>query len=344
MVARDIFNKELSCCQTAISKMRNDGFDRKIPIPMLILIGCISLLMCSSYLYLPSANGSASVNGTASGNSSTCNAFSQASRESPGLTDSGQTSQGVGASYVVGNTDPPIAIPAGSSGSDSYGTHWYAGSQSHGIGADACVAVTAVSTPSGLPRSGDFYYVLLSVFDNTGSYDQVGFTADHGVWRLTYSTSSSACPPNTKYYTFFPMNLNLSTLYSFGIEVANATLPSSYVLFYAINTGERHILWNVTVPEKGVENLEISRIGHCDSYNYQNYEEVWNTTYKNGKPNFDFNFALNFFCETITCSKPVFPVWKPVYENTTEGSVPAGVKVKITSGPDCSKCVVDISN
>jgi hypothetical protein len=65
---------------------------------------------------------------------------------------------------------------------------WYAGSQcTWNTSRSAQTVGVTLTTPNSAPRSDEFYYVLLSVFDSAGSYDQIGFSNNHGSWGITNS-------------------------------------------------------------------------------------------------------------------------------------------------------------
>lgn len=310
----------------------------------------ITLLMCGPYFYLPSINGSTSANIAAS---SICSAFSSTNRVSSLAANSGlkvpyPTENGtIAYSTVLTSADPVSSHQSAVPNVKVKTTHWYAGSESE-TDADACVIVTEIDTPSKPPPSGDVYFVGASVYDNTGSYDQIGLDAYHGAWMLGYSFTSGKCGENysSSIGGAGAGKLNLSTPYIFGIEAANATLKTSYLLFYAINGLENHILWNTTVYKSDLEYLVISKLScKAEKENYQNYEEVYNVTEKSGAPNFNFAFTDNFFCENIQCSPAYYPSWTPlIWPYNSSYTVPSVVKVKITGSSVCSKCVVNIHN
>ncbi|MGQ4833805.1 MAG: hypothetical protein ACP6IS_07905 [Candidatus Asgardarchaeia archaeon] len=65
--------------------------------------------------------------------------------------------------------------------------HWWAGVVSRYSHPTAVYISFQHETPNYKPTSNEFIYVLISVFDNNGSYDQIGFAAWHGSWKIVYS-------------------------------------------------------------------------------------------------------------------------------------------------------------
>jgi hypothetical protein len=70
-----------------------------------------------------------------------------------------------------------------------YDTHWYAGGVRPWWASteNASTINVSITVPSSAPRSDEFYYVILSAWDNNGSYNQIGFADDYGIWGLSYS-------------------------------------------------------------------------------------------------------------------------------------------------------------
>lgn len=218
-----------------------------------------------------------------------------------------------------------------------YNTHWYAGSLYTGKTSKAYNVLAGMVTPSSPPKANEFYYVLLSVFDNVGSYNQIGISDDFGVWGLTVSYTTGACP-NLHYFTSADiMNLNLSTSYVFAINEGNSSTPLNVIQFELINPSESHF-WFFNVAETGAQYLIISKEDSCGTsampdkaINYQNYEEVYNTSKVNGVPNFDFTFSLNEWCLNDPCTMYAAAQWKAWTSADYPYTVPKGVKVQ-TSG------------
>jgi|GEM_PF-3986863 len=185
---------------------------------------------------------------------------------------------------------PPAAIPCCGL-SPSYTSHWYAGAvwaSSNQV--TSTKLTTEIKIPSELPPSGDFYYVLVSVFDNGGSYDQLGISADFGVWGLTYSYTSNACAGSpTYYYNPGAISLKPGITYTFKMTFISGTL--SFEVFQGTNQ-----VWSLSVKTGGT--YFVLANSYCGYYNYTDYEEVYYTTYQpypsdSSGAGFNFMFPVN---------------------------------------------------
>lgn len=65
--------------------------------------------------------------------------------------------------------------------------HWWAGVVSKNFYPAAVYVSFQHETPDQDPADNEFIYVLISVFDNNGSYDQIGFAAQNKEWKIIYS-------------------------------------------------------------------------------------------------------------------------------------------------------------
>lgn len=234
---------------------------------------------------------------------------------------------------------PPIPPAVNSSNGPQVGTHWYAGTEYKGTSGNALLMGTEITTPSSLPNSKEFYYVLLSAFDNTGSYDQIGISDDWGVWGFTYSWTSGSLCNLTYYYNADALTLNASTDYIFGMGIfANTTANRYYVAFDISSKTELLYSVYLQTSDSSLTSLLATRTysaSSCEAPNYQNYEEVWNTTKAGGVPNFNFNFATNYWCSgtplSNNCNSPTFTTWKAWKFAGPGFTVPKKVKVVLGS-------------
>jgi hypothetical protein len=194
---------------------------------------------------------------------------------------------------------------------------WYAGSLcTWNTNHTAQTVGVTLTTPNSAPRSDEFYYVLLSVFDSAGSYDQIGFSNNHGSWGLTNSWTTG--PANNLTFHYFANNYWLfqGVTYSFNISAQNGMVK------FACYQGDSKI-WSSDVPTGG-DYLILSK--SYEGYpNYMNYEEIWHTSENRGTPDFDFKFISNNWRSldgTINASTD----WTPYY-----WSAPVNVNVEITN-------------
>jgi hypothetical protein len=191
--------------------------------------------------------------------------------------------------------------------------HYYAGAAYEGTNTTATELAVDIEVPQDVPQSGDFYYVLLSAFDDGQSYDQVGFANDMGVWGVSYSTSSPC--GSTYYFSPDAYNLSAGTTYRFGMSISLGTvtftvapLGGSAVWSYSATTGGRSFV--------------LSEYYQCESYvdiDYTDYEEVDQTTAP--EPPYDFVFANN------TAGTSPVDIWGPLY-----ASAPAAISVAVQAG------------
>jgi outer membrane protein assembly factor BamB len=152
----------------------------------------------------------------------------------------------------------------------------------------------SITVPTSAPEPDEFYYVLLSAWDNAGSYDQIGFADAWGTWGLTYSWTVGD-PRDYSSYRFTPnaMALSPGVTYTFYI-----TTQSGVTNFTAYQGATQ--VWSYNAPTGG-DYLILSNTYSGwggDWYNYQNYEEVWQASYPGGSPDFDFYFYNNYWVST----------------------------------------------
>ncbi|MFI5419195.1 MAG: hypothetical protein ACHQ2Y_09945 [Candidatus Lutacidiplasmatales archaeon] len=168
--------------------------------------------------------------------------------------------------------------------SNIYFRHWYAGAQYSGPNRTASQLSVRVQLPDAVPSSTEFYYVLLSAWDSAGSYDQVGFSNDLGVWGWTTSFTT-ACAGSYN-YSANQRALTPGVAYTFGMSLSNGTIN-----FTVAAAGKT--IASVTGTTGGTGFLEQPwySCGGTTWFGYENYEEVYYTVQK--VPSFDFTFLHN---------------------------------------------------
>jgi hypothetical protein len=140
-----------------------------------------------------------------------------------------------------------------------------------------------------MPRSDEFYYVLLSAWDSAGSYDQIGFSDTYGVWGLTYAWTTGPPRNPTYHYSSNAKAVSLGLAYTFCITTQDgfahfvAYLGSSQFWFLDTPTGGKYLV------------VQNSYAGY---YGYTDYEEVWQTHVPGGSPDFNFYFYNNYWVST----------------------------------------------
>lgn len=218
----------------------------------------------------------------------------------------------------------PVQIPS-NPGPDYY--HWYAGGVYTGTSGTATQVNSNVTVPGGAPPTkNQFYYVILSIWDNTGSYDQIGFTNDNGIWGLAYSYTTglngTTCSGTLSYhYKADAKTLTAGATYDFFI-----TIKSGTVYFTVYSSGSE--IFSLKT-KNGATSFSVSET-FCGYYNYTVYEEAYMNT-ATAVPNHNFDFSKNQFGPGGN-----LPTWTPFTISS-----PAKVHVKV-SGTDDSKA--DIIN
>jgi hypothetical protein len=186
---------------------------------------------------------------------------------------------------VPAPVEPPIACSDKGADCESY--HWFAGGWYNSSSGQSDVNRTFgyLDVPRGPANSHQFYYVLVSIFDDSGSYDQLGFSDDNGVWGLTESYTTGSCTDPTYWF----------------VEDAKTLEPDRYLFEIDITGGLIHFLvgtnlldlgsvWNDTEsPGVKVQYL-LATPSYCDTYYaYTLYEEVYSSN-ATDTPTYDFNF------------------------------------------------------
>ncbi len=129
---------------------------------------------------------------------------------------------------------------------------------------DARAVSTFLKVPDASPTTDSFYSVLMSVWDNAGSYDQIGFTSYNGNWTLTVSTTTY-CDAATL------INYDLSSL-SPGVtyEFVMFLTTSGYVTF---DVYQGSTIVGGTVADTGASTFLVSEYYTCDSTQYYDFTD-----------------------------------------------------------------------
>ena len=152
-----------------------------------------------------------------------------------------------------------------------------------------------IRVPDDLAQANSFYYVLLSVWDNAGSYDQIGLANDYGTWGLAYSWTSYCA--GTYYYSPDALTLQPGQSYDFVMSVS-----SGQVVFAAYYTSNATLVWSYSADTGGTD-FQIGEFYSCDfglAEDYTNYEEVYNTP--GPVPPYEFFFTYNYVGSSLETS------------------------------------------
>lgn len=232
---------------------------------------------------------------------------------SPASTASPSTGQALAAPHP----QAILAVPA-AAGPAIYSSHYWAGAYYSGTSRNVTQLATTLHVPDAVPSSKEFYYVLLSVWDTAGSYDQIGFTNDFGSWGFAYSYTS-ACA-GTYYY-----NPNQATLHRGESYTFSMGLSASGNLTFRVAQGNSTVA-SLTRYTGGTGFL-VQGTYSCSAgtyYDYTDYEEVYYSVQQ--MPSFDLEFQAN------SAGNVSVTAWSSM------GSPPGGGAIHL-AGP-----VVDIQN
>ena len=221
---------------------------------------------------------------------------------------------------VNGKATPPPDAPPRSAASGppttTYGGHWWQGSDYSGTSGLTTWVLAEISVPSvNSPDSTEFYYVLLSIWDNTGSYDQVGFADNYGVWGLAYSYTTGPCTSSTYHYSADVQSLTKGQEYLLAITTIQGS-GYMYEEVYTVSTsGTISLTWSLGV-KNGVANPGLEKAAaYCGYYDYTDYEEVYGTTsYTQPDPygapgGLEFYFHYNCYGSTGCNSWTTWTAW-----------------------------------
>jgi hypothetical protein len=220
---------------------------------------------------------------------------------------------------------------------------WYAGSISVNylpvLYADKLEVI--IKTPSTQPPSDDYYYVLLSCWDDNSSYDQIGMCAYWGTWKLAWSRSWYT-PDGELHFDYHPKerNLALNSYYKYKMQTFDNG-KVTWTLYKKI--GSRwYYQWSRTRTTGGDSFVITGWVwtGYQWAADFTDYEEVW---YLNGDspppegevPTYDFRF------DDTKVDGGFFVGWWPFPFFSGPAPVPPGIVVSIVGWPHY---YVDINN
>jgi hypothetical protein len=216
---------------------------------------------------------------------------------------------------IMTNSSSKQVDPAG------YTTQWWAGSEYSGWLDSATSINGSIDVPDSLPSSGDKYAVLLSVFDDAQSYDQIGLFAYQGNWWLIWSYSTG--PPIDGYlHSSNPVPACNGTAYSFNITAQNG------VVYFTACQGSTVSMSGQQATGGNYLIIATRFTAYGSSWvDYTDYEEVKQTQVDGGAPNFNFNFYNQSWVATDGTS--FAPTWEKYIVGYDNFNVPDFVSVAI---------------
>jgi hypothetical protein len=180
---------------------------------------------------------------------------------------------------------PPFG-PLDASAGPAYTGHYYSGADYSG----SAVAAQNLSFEMTVPQDsaeagGDFFYVLMSVWDSASSYDQLGFTDSNGTWGLSYSSTG----PCASSYNFSAdaRALTGGATYRFEMGLAAGNLS------FSVAPAGGSPLWTRQIHD-GASAFYVQNNYTCNGVpqlDFTDYEEVYRTA--GPVPPYAFAFVAN---------------------------------------------------
>jgi len=169
-----------------------------------------------------------------------------------------------------------------------FSAHWWRGTVCPWAMGTTDYLCTTIRTPNGQPGSQEFYYVLISCFDDAGSYNQIGFSACYGHWGLTWSWTTPNWDGSMQYhYEASATTLSQDTSYMFEMYLDNGYLTYNLVVGGWTD-------WTKTVYTGGSE-FQLTDTWHVGVIPWTGwyscltlYEEIYETDAQT--PDFNFKF------------------------------------------------------
>lgn len=265
--------------------MQSKSQESPATFPALAVAFVVALVALSPALGSAHAGSTARLGSTSQSSPSVTAASSGVSSQPTSESSSarGTTASAPSSPYVL-SLGPPERV-AGSDPSPDYfdSSHYWAGAAYTGSATTATELKVTLQIPDDVPQGGNdapgtsggvWYVVLLSVFDNNNSYDQIGFGTMEGDWDWGFSTSIGCAD--------FGFQSGVTTIYNPPVRgqtyVFEMSLSSGVLDFSAINANTSNVVWN-TVVETSATSFTINGAvtSPCSTYDYTDYEEVMDT-------------------------------------------------------------------
>lgn len=221
------------------------------------------------------------------------------------------------------STPPPLPVQASGDGSsdecDPF-CYWLVGAQwndSRGFD-EASSVTTEMTVPDDAPTPGQFYYVLVSIFDSSGSYDQLGFSDDNGqAWGLAESyTVGGECSQD---YVYSPAYEDLAPGSALTVTIQIRSLGQ---VEFEVNVSGSPIFQDYVVT--GGTSLLVQSPAGCNNedYGYTVYEEAYMKN-ENEVPRFNFDTFSSYVNLT---GRSHYAYWEEMGANDY---APAGTEAKL---------------
>jgi hypothetical protein len=207
--------------------------------------------------------------------------------------------------------------------------HWYLGAQYSGSQYNAHSVSCHLTVPSGYDVNTEFYYVILSVWDDGYSYDQIGLANNLGQWVVVWSwTSPDVTQPDgcDYHHSNNAYTLSLNTEYVFSM-----TLGAGGQLDYFVKNTGGTTLWTLhqDVGDDSYSFVIASSFYYPyygygagdDMLDFTDYLECWNMEQTIRSPAFNWEFLytsadssyVSTFSMFSTSDAVTVPEWADAY-------------------------------
>lgn len=220
-----------------------------------------------------------------------------------------RTQDGLGNSS--GDVPPLVVEPCGDHPCYYAGEVWDPWFESHPTSVEVSLDV-----PNHLPRVGDDYLVLLSVWDNAHHYDQIGLdTSGAGTWHVYYGFSDDCTVEGWWYNIFHADVVTRGQRHAFRMSIAGGNLQFQVL--------RRSVVVFTALFPTDASYFEAKERHQCINggfAGYTNYEEIWHLASAQSVPEWNFHFYDNKMDNA-----PATGDWHPYYA----GEVPSQVMALI---------------
>jgi hypothetical protein len=244
---------------------------------------------------------------------------------------------------AIKHPDPAGSIRstvAASKSPAAYSGQYLEGVYYSGTSTTSTIVEADIAVPLDSPPASDFYYVVVSAWDSSNSYDFVGFADNYGSWQVVY-LSSSPCPVASLNFspTIASQQLTPGLTYRFAMSASSGIITFS--VSYASNGTS---LWSTSSRTGGwVFDLETaftctSGDSGISSYGYFDYEDV--RAASNTVPPYNFHLQTDIsnwtsFSKSLPTSGPVAGLGVWFSNNKTDLTIAnEQYYLQIVGGPD----------
>ena len=208
--------------------------------------------------------------------------------------------------WEVAGTDPiPVTVPGPMDYTFHFAWHWYAGGVFNGDTSYASDVSMEISVPKITEPKSMAFFDIVSLWDSTGSYDQVGIGWEFGAWQLVYSWTTGLNPRTcTGILAYHDGDIPATpgAKYVFYITVEQG--GTVYFTAYLLRGPTDEQAMNFEGPS-GVKHLVVDG-DYCGEFGYTDYEETYAKTPTQEVRGTDLLFANSYLTRGGTVMVPTW--------------------------------------